>query len=145
MCFQRAQIHAGRKVAGKRRGAATVEFAFVAPIMILFMFGMVEIGGLMMIKNAATHASREGARLAVTPTATSAEVQQRVMEQIRMYTNASASVIVSPSELALASPGDMVTVRVEVNAAEIGWITGAIPLPVSQLISETTMRRETTK
>lgn len=127
-----------------RAGAATVEFAIVAPIMIMFMLGMVEVGGLMLIKNGAIHASREGARLAITPTATSIAVQQRVVEQMQQYSAAGVSVVITPAVLSTAEPGDMVTVRVEVDASAIGWITGAVQLPISTIAGETTMRRETT-
>ena len=133
-----------RPVKTDRAGAATVEFAIVAPVMIMFMLGMVEIGGLMLIKNGATHASREAARLAVTPTATTAAVEQRVTEQMQQYTNAGINVVITPTVLSTAKPGDMVTVRVEVDASSIGWITGAVKLPISSIYGETTMRRETT-
>lgn len=133
-----------RPKAGERTGAATVEFAIVAPVMILFMLGMVEIGGLMMVKNAAVHASREGARLAVVPTATTASVEQKVTELMQMYTNAGVSVDITPTVLSSANPGDSVTVSVSVDATAIGWITGAVKLPISTITAETTMRRETT-
>jgi Flp pilus assembly protein TadG len=112
--------------------------------MILFMFAMVEIGGLMMIKNAATHASREGARLAITPTASSEDVRSRVIEAMQNYTTAPVVVTISPSDLSSANQGGMVTVRVEADPAATGWLSGAIPLPISSVAGETTMRREST-
>ncbi len=129
---------------GSRQGAAAVEFAIIAPLMILFMFGMVEIGRIMMLKNAATHASREGARFGVTPTATNATVVQRVNEAMQSYTSSDVAVTVLPSELLSAQPGDMVTVRVSVDLSSVGWVTSVVNLPVSGLSSETTMRREST-
>ena len=128
----------------ERTGAAAVEFAVVAPIMILFMFGMVEIGGLMMVKNAAVHASREAARLAVTPTATNADVEARVYEQLQMYTSSGITVQISPEVLSSANAGDPISVRVSVDTSALGLITGAVPLPISHVSAETTMRRETT-
>jgi Flp pilus assembly protein TadG len=47
---------------GKRRGAAAVEFAVVAPIFFLFLIGILEFGRLMMILGVVTNASRSGAR-----------------------------------------------------------------------------------
>lgn len=129
---------------GFHRGAAAVEFAFIAPIMILFMFGTIEIGRLMMIKNAATHASREGARIAVTPMATASDAIEQATRQMQPFAETGVTVTVVPHELSTAKSGDMVTVRVSVDTASIRWSTSAVQLPVSTLVSETTMRRETT-
>lgn len=134
----------GSTKASSRRGAAAVEFAVIAPIMILFMFGTIEVGRLMMIKNAATHASREGARMAVTPMATASEAIARATQQMQAYASTGVTVTITPNELANAQPGDMVTVRVAVDAASIRWLTSAVQLPITTLTSETTMRREST-
>jgi Flp pilus assembly protein TadG len=48
-----------------RRGAAIVEFAVVAPILMVFILGIIEIGRLVMVAQVATNASREGSRYAV--------------------------------------------------------------------------------
>jgi Flp pilus assembly protein TadG len=47
------------------RGSAAVEFAFVAPIMMAFLIGMVEMGRLFLIHNAMTFAVDESARAAM--------------------------------------------------------------------------------
>ena len=47
-----------------RTGAAAVEFAFVVIPFIVFVFGILEFGRLMMVKDLMTEASREAARLA---------------------------------------------------------------------------------
>ena len=125
-----------------RRGAAAVEFAAVAPIMILFMFGIVELGRMLMIKNALTHASREGARLAVTPNATTSDVEERVGIELQPYFSTVPDVVLTPANLSASDPGELVTVRVEVDIADITWIPGAINIPLTKLIAETTMRRE---
>ena len=54
----------------KRRGAAAVEFAVVAPIFLLLVFGMIEYGRMVMVQQVLTNASREGARCAVLDGAT---------------------------------------------------------------------------
>ena len=47
------------------RGSAAVEFAFVAPIMMAFLIGMVEMGRLFLIHNAMSFAVDETARTAM--------------------------------------------------------------------------------
>lgn len=54
-----------RSARTRRRGAATVEFAVVVPILLTFILGIIEIGRLVMVAQVATNASREGARYAV--------------------------------------------------------------------------------
>jgi hypothetical protein len=46
----------------KRRGAALVEMAFVLPIALLFLLGIMEYGRYMMVRQVMEAASREGAR-----------------------------------------------------------------------------------
>ena len=45
-----------RKPIRRRRGAATVEFAIVAPILFLFIFAVFQFGGLMLVQNVLTAA-----------------------------------------------------------------------------------------
>ncbi len=43
-----------------RRGTAAVEFALVAPVFFLLVFGMIEYGRMVMVQQVITNASREG-------------------------------------------------------------------------------------
>jgi Flp pilus assembly protein TadG len=61
-----------------RRAAAVVEAAVVAPLMLLSMFGMVEVGYGFMVKQTVTLASREGARAAALPGGTTSDVTAAV-------------------------------------------------------------------
>jgi Flp pilus assembly protein TadG len=68
-----------------RRGAVSVEFALVAPVMVLIMAGMVEAGRLIDTQMMMATAAREGARLAsmdrdglATGTSTNAKIEQDV-------------------------------------------------------------------
>ena len=62
-----------RQIAKDVQGLAAVEFAFVAPVMVLFVVAVMEIGRLFLVHNAMTFAVDETARAAMvrkTPTAT---------------------------------------------------------------------------
>ena len=51
------------------RGQALVEFALVLPLLFLLVFGIIEYGRYLFLKNTATNGARQGARqAAVTPT-----------------------------------------------------------------------------
>jgi len=57
-------------------GIAAVEFAFVAPLMMAFLLGMIELGRLFLIHNALTFATDEAARAAmIHQTISSAELE----------------------------------------------------------------------
>ena len=59
-----------------RQGAAVVEFAVVAPIFSMLVFGMIEFGRAIMVEQILTNAAREGARVAVLDSATSDEREE---------------------------------------------------------------------
>jgi len=61
----------------RRPGAATIELAFVAVVLFLFLFGVIEYGRFVMVVQLANNAAREGARAAVTgqSTLTTAQIQ----------------------------------------------------------------------
>src|SRR6185503_18474885 len=70
----------------KRRGASAVEFAIVAPVFFMMIFGMIEYGRLVMVQQILTNATREGARRAVLQDATTSAVKTVVKTYL---TNAS--------------------------------------------------------
>ncbi|MGD8892889.1 MAG: pilus assembly protein, partial [Desulfobacterales bacterium] len=45
-----------------QNGATVVEFAIILPLLIVFLFGIIEFGLLLYNKQVITNASREGAR-----------------------------------------------------------------------------------
>lgn len=56
-----------RKI-NRRRGAYLVEFAFVAVIFFMILFGIIEYGRIIMVRQVMDNATREGARYAVVHT-----------------------------------------------------------------------------
>ncbi len=62
----------------KRRGAAVIEFAIMAPVFFLLVFGMIEFGRMVMVQQIITNASREGARVAVLDGTTAQNVKDKV-------------------------------------------------------------------
>ena len=66
-CESPPTVYAGRANRG-RRGAAIVESALVLPLVIMFLFGILEYGRYVMTLQIVTNAAREGARYAVEHT-----------------------------------------------------------------------------
>jgi Flp pilus assembly protein TadG len=51
-----------------RRGVSIVEMAFVLPVVLLFLFGLMEYGNYLMVLHTTNNAAREGVRYAVVHT-----------------------------------------------------------------------------
>ncbi len=66
------------QVRSSERGAELVEFALVMPLLLLIMFGIFDFGLLFQRYEVLTNAAREGARLAVLPGYSDADVSARV-------------------------------------------------------------------
>jgi Flp pilus assembly protein TadG len=136
----------------KRRGAAAVEFAIVAPVFFLLVFGMIEFGRMVMVQQILTNASREGARKAVLDGSTTADVQNTVitmMNDAKIAVGA-GNVTITPTNPATAQYGDPVTVTVAVPFSQVSWLPAPMLLsflPAGQtditLRATTVMRRET--
>ena len=124
----------------KRWGVAAVEFAVVAPVFFLFVFGMIEFGRAIMVQQMITNASREGARLAVLDGTTTADVEATV--QGYLTTIQGAQVNVSPDPPANAGFGQPVSVSVQVGFNQVSWLPSPMFLSGRVLSATTAMRRE---
>ena len=127
-----------------RLGAAAVEFAAVAPLMMLFTFGLVELGRMMLVKQTATHATREGARIAIRPTATNDEVLIRVNEELALMSISGAVVETIPASIEDMDPGLEVMVRITIDPAANSWVPGFFDWAIPDMVAESAMRREST-
>jgi Flp pilus assembly protein TadG len=132
-------LRSGRK---KRRGAAVVEFAIVAPLFFLLVFGMIEYGRMVMVQQIITSASREGARQAVLDGSTATEVETSVDTFLNNVSVDGAIVTITPDPLSNANFGDPVTVRVSVGFAQVSWLPSPMFLGQTNLAATTVMRRE---
>ena len=115
-----------------RLGAATIELALVAPFMFFVIFGAVEFGRMMMVKQALTNAAREGCRHATLVTIRDHDSAEAVVRDFLEGTVAeeqNANVVrvtVSPEfDNSLAS-GTEIVVVVDVDCADISWLPGTL-------------------
>jgi Flp pilus assembly protein TadG len=102
---------------GSDSGAELIELAIVLPILLIVVAGIVDFGFLFQRFETVTNAAREGARLAVLPDYTDADVQERVKQYLESSgLNRAQSVVPTPgrSAITLASGAsvDVVTVQV---------------------------------
>lgn len=128
----------------KRTGAAVVEFAIVAPLFFLLVFGMIEYGRMVMVQQVITNASREGARRAVLDGATTSEVVAAVEEFLDQASvnGPNLQVRVTPDPPGTAENGDPVGVTITVPFSDVSWIPSPMYLGGTTLEAKTVMRRE---
>jgi Flp pilus assembly protein TadG len=67
-----------RVLRAHRRGAATVEMAIVAPVLMSMLFGIIEFGWVFSVKQSVTNAAREGCRVATMQGATDAQIKSAI-------------------------------------------------------------------
>jgi Flp pilus assembly protein TadG len=128
----------------KRRGAAAVEFAIVAPLFFMLILGMVEVGRLVMVQQIITNASREGARIAILDGTTHQNVLDKVNTYLASAKIKGATTTTDPSEPSTAGYGQPVTVTVSIPASQISWVPRPRFAGGGKILqASTVMRRET--
>jgi len=120
-----------------------VEFAVVAPLFFLLIFGMIEFGRMVMVQQVITNASREGARIGVLDGATTSDVTTAVNNYLQSASIQGATVSVTPSPPSSAGYGAPVTVAVSVSFNQVSWLPSPMFLGGQTLSATTVMRRET--
>jgi Flp pilus assembly protein TadG len=124
-----------------RRGAAAVEFAIVAPLLFMLVMGFIELGRGLMVQQVLTNASRVGARQAITIGATLDQVTSSVTSYANGASVGNVSVDCTPSPAAAAA-GDMVTVTVTVDYAQVSWLPSPWFMGNTTLTASSVMRKE---
>jgi Flp pilus assembly protein TadG len=132
----------GAKLRNKRKGAAAVEFAIVAPVFVLLVFGMIEYGRMVMVHQVITNATREGARRAVLVGVTAADVTTTVNTYLTNGTVSGATVTLSPANPSTAVSGTPVSVTVSVPYTSVSWLPSPFFLGGATMSATSTMRRE---
>jgi len=129
---------------GQRRGVAAVEMAIALPLLILLILGLIEYSWLFLTKQALTNSARQGARIGATLDATSDEVRDAVTQSMTSAGLAASgySVTITPGDITALTPGEPLTVTVQLSYANVGLIKLAlIPTPAT-LASSAVMARE---
>jgi Flp pilus assembly protein TadG len=112
-----------RLFAGSERGAELVEFAFVLPILLVVIGGIVDFGLLFQRYEVVTNAAREGARLASLPGYNESAVRSHVRNYI------SEGLALSGAGLDAAVPDSASGVAVAAVTMSVNPGTGSINIP----------------
>lgn len=130
----------------ENRGQGLVEFALIAPLFLILLFGMVEFGRAWMTKNILTGAAREAVRIyAVIPYDNVVAESRAVNILTSAGLDSSRWTINIYSQDLVPGSGDNIVMRADVTynfpVIVVGFIPG-LPSNNIPLSSSTTMRRE---
>jgi Flp pilus assembly protein TadG len=125
----------------KRRGAAAVEFAIVAPVFLLLLVGMIEVGRAVMVQQVLINAARVGARQAVMLSATNDSVVDAVSEYAAGVGVSNVLVTVDPNP-ATATAGTPITVDAAIGFDQVSWLPAPWFMGGKTLASSSVMRKE---
>jgi hypothetical protein len=109
----------------RQAGATAVEFALVLMIFLMFLLGLVDFSRMLFTWNAATEATRAGARYAVVcdDTLNKPLIVARMQKMLPQITNSNVSVTWIPKD---CTPTDCEGVSVDITGLDYQWIS---PVP----------------
>ena len=118
-------------------GAELIEFAFVFPLLVMVILGIVDFGFLFQRYEVLTNAAREGARVAALPGYTATDVENRVAAYIQTggvpTTDGNPTITVTPTTIAVGAntwPATSVNVSYEHDYLFLGavasWFGGSL-------------------
>ena len=125
-----------------QRGVAAVEFALLAPLFFAFLFGIIEMARVLYLMNAATEATRLGARVAVVCDMNDTAIVSRMQEMLPgLAATGDVSVTYRPEGCIQAN---CQTVRVSIipDSYQINTFIPFLPFAVDLPTFHTTLPRE---
>lgn len=135
-------IRRGRRSgAARRRGVATVELALVLPVLLILIFGTLEICQRLLLRESAAVAAYETARLAARRHATAEEAISRGLSILEGRGIDGGSVQLSPTSLVNASTGEELQVTVAIPIEDNTPVSYVLPA-VGTITVAATMLRE---
>lgn len=128
--------------AARRGGAAAVEFAMVAPVAFVIVFGFIEFGRCMFALSSLEEAARAGCRAAILKEATNNDIQTAVANVLTPSKVSGQTITMTPNSPATAAQWDPVTVSVSVSYRNISWLPTPRFLKNTQLSASCTLPKE---
>jgi Flp pilus assembly protein TadG len=117
-----------------KRGAALLEMAIVAPVMLLLTLGIIEYGWLLLKSQQLSNAARVGARMGARYGASSANITSAVSTAMTTHglSGSGYTLTTTPADPASLGAGGLLTVEVSVPYANIDALgISLIPTPTT--------------
>jgi Flp pilus assembly protein TadG len=125
-------------------GLAAVEAALLLPLVCLMLFGMIEYGWIFLKAQELNSAAREGARMAIIQSATSAEVIAKcdAMMADAGLGGSGYTLTLSPADISTLTPGQTLSVSITVPFSNIELIGMPSLLVPTTIGGSTSMAKE---
>lgn len=128
-----------------RRGAAVVEMAVVAPLLLTLVFGVMEFGWSFMVHETITNTARECCRLATLQGTTDAEVQARFIDAMSgTGVNVTTDMITINRSPDPDNPVVTISIAVPYSEVSITGLSSFLGVSAQNLRSTCSMRSEGT-
>lgn len=128
-----------------RPGVSTVEFAIIAPVFVLFVLGVIEIGRGLMVVSLLNNSARAGCRVGVLDGSSDTDIGSAVATALQGQNITGTTVTVqvngTTADASTATSGDRITVFVSVPITSVTWVPGTRFL-TGNLSGQCTLRRE---
>lgn len=138
-----------RPIHKRRWGGAVLDMALVLPILLYLAFGTVEFGYYFYVKHNVQAAAREGARAAIVPSATNADVTTAVQQTMQAaglgssgYTTAITNTSGTTITVSTTTAGTAIKVTVNCNWSQVGLRPLGLIGSSKVVTGSTVMRKE---
>jgi Flp pilus assembly protein TadG len=122
-----------------QRGVAAVEFALIASLVFILLFGIMEMGRVLFYWNTAAETTRLGARLAVVCNKDAAAIKARMQGMLNLLSPANIDIAYAPASC------DINTCRlvtVSITGLTVSTFIPFVPLSLTMPSFSTTLPRE---
>ncbi len=142
-----APARALRRLAAGERGAVAVEFALVAPLLLILIFGIIDLGRAYSTLNQLAASAREGARLAaVLPNPESGSSQTQIRAVVKKFSERQlGGAALTDGQIVVLLDRSTATVTVEIRAYSFQLVTplaGVVGLRTVPITRRATFRWE---
>ena len=128
-----------REARSRQRGTAAVEFALIASLLFMLLFGVMEMSRVLFYWNTATEATRLGARLAVVCNKDAAAIKARMNDLHSLLAPANIDIAYTPGGCDINTCR---TVTVSITGMNVSTFIPFVPLNLRMPSFSTTLPRE---
>ena len=125
------------------KGSVAVEFMIIVPIMIIFLFGLIQLGSLFYMRQQLLSVAYNSVHFAATnKTATNATVQAYIGQQLTGMGLAATKITITPDDITVAERGTPLNVVVSVSANSMAVVSFPISFGQMQISVSSSMAKQ---